>query len=85
MQTDLDRVVIDSVDIKRHQIIGLIKGIPDLEARSIGVLTKCDLKQVTSDQWVRASHWRAPFRPVDFLDNPLPSQTTPLFRPADLV
>ncbi|KAK2873509.1 hypothetical protein FQN49_002306 [Arthroderma sp. PD_2] len=45
-------VVVDSVDVERHRILKLIEEIPGLRERSIGVLTKCDLKQETSDQWM---------------------------------
>jgi hypothetical protein len=45
-------VVVDNVDVERHRSLKLIEEIPGLRNRSIGVLTKCDLKQQTSDQWV---------------------------------
>ncbi|EFR05474.1 hypothetical protein MGYG_08487 [Nannizzia gypsea CBS 118893] len=45
-------VVADPVDVERQRIFRLIEEIPGLQERSIGVLTKCDRKQETSDKWM---------------------------------
>jgi hypothetical protein len=46
------RWVVDDTDIERHKTLELFDEIPGLQSRTIGVLTKCDRKQETSDNWV---------------------------------
>lgn len=46
------RWVVDDTDIERHKTLELFAEIPGLQSRTIGVLTKCDRKQETSDNWV---------------------------------
>ncbi|KAE8391222.1 P-loop containing nucleoside triphosphate hydrolase protein [Aspergillus alliaceus] len=55
-------VVVDDVDVERHKTFEIIESIPGLQARCIGVLTKCDRKQEGSDQWM-----------VKLLQNDLPT------------
>lgn len=51
MLTDCS-VVIDVVDLERHEIFDLIGDLPDKESRVIGVINKCDTKQKQSADWV---------------------------------
>ncbi|KAE8549594.1 hypothetical protein EYB25_008116 [Talaromyces marneffei] len=44
--------VVDDTDIERHKSLELFEEIPGLQSRTIGVLTKCDRKQETSDNWM---------------------------------
>ncbi|EED18923.1 dynamin family GTPase, putative [Talaromyces stipitatus ATCC 10500] len=44
--------VVDDTDIERHKTLELFEEIPGLQSRTIGVLTKCDRKQETSDNWM---------------------------------
>ncbi|PCG99854.1 Dynamin [Penicillium occitanis (nom. inval.)] len=44
--------VVDDTDIERHKTLELFDEIPGLQSRTIGVLTKCDRKQETSDNWM---------------------------------
>ncbi|RAO65447.1 uncharacterized protein BHQ10_001459 [Talaromyces amestolkiae] len=44
--------VVDDTDIERHKTLELFDEIPGLQSRTIGVLTKCDRKQETSDDWM---------------------------------
>lgn len=48
----IPRWVVDDTDIERHKTLELFDEIPGLQSRTIGVLTKCDRKQETSDNWV---------------------------------
>uniref|UniRef100_A0A093XEB0 Interferon-induced GTP-binding protein Mx1 n=1 Tax=Talaromyces marneffei PM1 TaxID=1077442 RepID=A0A093XEB0_TALMA len=43
---------LDDTDIERHKSLELFEEIPGLQSRTIGVLTKCDRKQETSDNWM---------------------------------
>ncbi|KUL91433.1 hypothetical protein ZTR_01521 [Talaromyces verruculosus] len=43
---------VDDTDIERHKTLELFDEIPGLQSRTIGVLTKCDRKQETSDNWM---------------------------------
>ncbi len=45
-------VVIDVVDLERHEIFDLISDLPDKESRVVGVINKCDTKQKQSEDWV---------------------------------
>lgn len=46
------RVVIDLVDLERHEIFDVLSELPDKESRVIGVINKCDTKQQKSSDWV---------------------------------
>lgn len=48
----IQRWVVDDTDIERHKTLELFQEMPGLQSRTIGVLTKCDRKQETSDDWV---------------------------------
>ncbi|KUJ23896.1 uncharacterized protein LY89DRAFT_726947 [Mollisia scopiformis] len=58
--------VIDVVDLERQEIMQMIQQLPDEETRVIGVINKCDTKQLKSHDWVfdllrndpaRSPHW----------------------------
>ena len=51
-RTDNSRVVIDVVDLERHEIFQMLKDLSDKESRVIGVINKCDTKQKQSHDWV---------------------------------
>ncbi|THC91918.1 hypothetical protein EYZ11_008628 [Aspergillus tanneri] len=55
-------VVVDNVDVQRHKSLELVEQIPGLQSRCIGILTKCDCKQESSEQWM-----------VNLLRNDLPT------------
>jgi len=48
-------VVVDVVDLVRHEIFQLLDEVPDYQTRTIGVMNKCDMKQKKSQDWVSAS------------------------------
>ncbi len=48
-------MVIDVVDLERHEVFNIIDDLPGKQSRVIGVINKCDTKQKKSSDWVRSA------------------------------